>query len=699
MVATGITTNVNKFKYQFLVVPYKVHYSKLPGQQSSSFPAKDLLPFVKRTYNYIYTGENLDVLNFKLNFNTLFFQAANPKMGNNSKNESINAAGPSGNQTVKTAKDASEGASKNIYDNAPIISDDEASSLAQRGGTTRTDPYFQLAYNAHRAILESVNLLTAEMDIVGDPYFLATSGQSNYFSGTKQLGLTDDGEATPQFGPVLCKINFSNPVDIGANGQFEFTKLLPFSGIYQVIKVKHTFRNGAFKQNLKLIRFNGQISDPKEKISKVNQPTQTAKPGEQSRTDSAPAEVPKQGVKENNVDLGAMINRGFPTAAGIQGPEASKLNQIAKAAFGLTAVLAGVDLLKGGLKADLGTLASFAAVGAGAASLLNQAGSIAGSILPGNAASLLSSDVVTSVSGLSGSIRSAASNLVAGVAPSTQEFLKTASGASITDGSGNPILTGAAALNPAGALSSVADKIGNITASSIPSIGNIGGALSQSQKNAVIADATAKGIPVDQALRNASLFGVNLPGVVSNNGAIAAKLGIDPKMLSGLSGGAIDSKLIDQIKQAAEEIPKNTDLGKIKEQGIVMKNIAADAFKNLPAIPPALKAPLANVPSRSVASTLSAEQRAAVIADATAKGIPVDQALRNASLFGINIKGLSTEAQAIAISNNPQALAGNAQALGALGLSAADIASGKFESIAKQLGQLTPGFPNATDVV
>ena len=693
MIPLGLdtTTNVHKYIYQFLVVPYKVHYTRLPTQQSKPFSAKELLPFVKRTYNYIYTGKNTDVLNFKLNFNSLFFQASNPKMGNSDQSETASGAAPAGTQNKSIPKDAASGAKSSPNDIAPILSNGPSSSYGGRAGPARSDPYYQLAFNAHQAILESVNLLTAEVEIIGDPFYISTSGLSNYFSNVKQLGLSEDGEAIPSIAPVLCKINFQNPVDIDpVTGQYSYAELVSFSGVYQVIKCKNIFRNGTFRQQLKLLRFSGQINDdeadlPFERLLFTNDP----KKGEQPRKDSAPADAPKQGVKSNDIDLQNMINRGFPQAS-VAGPESNPLNQIAKAAFGIGAVLGGIELLKGGLKLDLNTVVGLSSVAVGASSLLDQAGSVAKSILPGSASDLLKSDVTKSLSGSVGQVSNLSNNLGVSLPASTNDILKTANGMAVTDGSGNPILTGAAALNPAGAVGNVSDKIGNIN--SLPSSG-----LSPAQKNAVIADAKAKGIPVDQALRNASMFGVNLPGVAASNGSLAAKLGIDTSALSKLTG--VDSNLVDKMKQAAEAIPKNTDLGKIKSQGIIMGDMSADSFKNLPALPPILKAPLAALPSRSVSSTLTAEQRTAVIADAKAKGVPVDQALRNASMFGINLKGLTPEAQAIAISNNPQALAGNTAALGALGISSADITSGKFDTISKQMQQMNPGVPSLNDAM
>ena len=106
------TNNVHLFTYQYIVVPYKVHYSKLPGQQNSKHDIKTMLPYVKRTYDYLYQGKNVDVLSFKLNFNNLFFQAAVPKSGNTDKSGTKDSAGASNDEVVKSKTGQAAGASK-----------------------------------------------------------------------------------------------------------------------------------------------------------------------------------------------------------------------------------------------------------------------------------------------------------------------------------------------------------------------------------------------------------------------------------------------------------------------------------------------------------------------------------------------------------------------------------------------------------
>jgi hypothetical protein len=59
----------------YVVTPYKVHYTKIPTYGAEQIDDKKLRKLSLRQYNYIYTGDNVDIITFKLNFNTLFFEA------------------------------------------------------------------------------------------------------------------------------------------------------------------------------------------------------------------------------------------------------------------------------------------------------------------------------------------------------------------------------------------------------------------------------------------------------------------------------------------------------------------------------------------------------------------------------------------------------------------------------------------------
>ena len=87
--------------YAYVVSPYKIHISRIPNYGHDLIKEETLKKASLREYNYIYTGKNVDVLNFKLNFNTLFFEAVPAAMGNKDIVGSKNTAAPNNGVDVK----------------------------------------------------------------------------------------------------------------------------------------------------------------------------------------------------------------------------------------------------------------------------------------------------------------------------------------------------------------------------------------------------------------------------------------------------------------------------------------------------------------------------------------------------------------------------------------------------------------------
>jgi hypothetical protein len=665
-----LTTNQQKFTYQYIVCPYKVHFSKLPGQEKSQFSAKNMSSLIKRTYNYLYQGKNIDVLGFKLNFNNLFFQAAVPKMGNVDQSGTANAAGAANTPEIKMAPGAGKNAQKNVNDVVPTIGDTNAVSSNGKGQQSQADPYSKIAELAHNAILESVNLLTGEIEILGDPFYLSTSGMGNYLPKNKDGAITTDGEATINTGPVVARINFRNPVDIDPQtGLVRFSELTPFSGVYQVLRCRNSFRDGVFKQTLNIMRYNGQIDEtPTLKETKAIQPIEGNKPGEQQVIDAAPKSVNKFGAKQNDFNIGALLGKGFPEI-GIAKASFKSVTGLLPAgnlfdsatagiSVGLNAFAGANSLLKG-IPAGVDALTKLAGTNLDPAASLAQLGNAAKSFLPGNPASELNANVVSSLAN-----------------------------SSIADSLGATTIASVSAMGAASAdlVKNIGDKVGNLTASLA---NGTSGGLTPAQRAAVIEDARLNGIPVAQALRNAEVFGYNLPGSAASPANLASKLGIDASQISGLTG-KLDSKVLTEIENIAKSVPTNVSLDKIKETGIIMAGITKENIANLPAMPTKLKAPSPDLPASSSASSLTPAQRTAVIEDATAKGIPVEQALRNASMFGVNTLNLTDKAKEIALASTPQLLTGTLGA-GAGLLGSADLLTGKVSTIQKSLGGLIPG--------
>ena len=148
-----------------------------------------------------------------------------------------------------------------------------------------------------RIINSNVYLLKLDMMIIGDPYFLPTSGMMNTDEPTRifvdpRSYYTADGQRTAtgqaygngrgeiNYVDRMCyvEVNFQTPVDIQTggnhfifpttggytNGMGETVRLGEFSGLYRVQSVMNSFRQGKFEQTLTLIRSGNMSIDAKE---------------------------------------------------------------------------------------------------------------------------------------------------------------------------------------------------------------------------------------------------------------------------------------------------------------------------------------------------------------------------------------------------------------------------------------------------
>jgi hypothetical protein len=312
--------------FNYVVTPYKVHYALLPGfQNNQKIDVKKLKTLVLREYNYLYTGLNVDVLKFKLDYNTLYFDALPRGLGKNNSSGSSDGAAPSENNAVASIA-------------TPIKTESTIPSTGQRaswkyvethrgnnpnaGQPRPDDPYAAMAKNIHQGLVESVSKLTGEIEIIGDPFFLVTGGIGNYRPGPsdKQLGATVDNEADHYYGQVLISITFRNPIDIQTlkeGGLLKFSGgVSDASGVFMVTQVAHSFREGVFRQTMQLIRMPGQLPDPI--------PVTDAKQAIQGEENPA-TQVREATVPAGTLNLGAVaiapatIQAGITKAASLPG--------------------------------------------------------------------------------------------------------------------------------------------------------------------------------------------------------------------------------------------------------------------------------------------------------------------------------------------------------------------------------------------
>jgi hypothetical protein len=258
-------------KYIFKVTPYRIHYTSFPGYEAIPFEAKKLDPYLWRRYNYLYTGKNIDVLNFKLNFNLAFTSEIPKGNANNDTPGAARGAAPESSVEVKRTdtniavlkSDQTSGGSVATTPNATSISR-VADGTA---GQVSDDPYWTIARNMHASIVtqKGAALVLGDLEILGDPFYLVTGGIGNNTPPEENPGITTNGEASYLAGQVLISLEFRTPQDIGtlAEGgllKFQDTSRAPFGGIFRVSKVSSTLKDGQFKQVLSIERMQGQVS-------------------------------------------------------------------------------------------------------------------------------------------------------------------------------------------------------------------------------------------------------------------------------------------------------------------------------------------------------------------------------------------------------------------------------------------------------
>jgi len=267
-------------KYTFIVAPYKIHYTRIPRYNSQRVDSKALSRKVIREYNYIYTGKNVDVLNFKLNFNTLFFEAVPRALGKSNYAFSRDGLGRNGTPDISSTPEDLNKLARSQNATAPTMGDVSKPSNIGTGGPLSMTPFSILAREMHDAIVNSkASMLQGELEIIGDPMFLVTTGHGNYKPKSEGGGITVDGEAVYAQSETLISINFRNPVDIGPDGLVQFDRnRVPFSGVYRVNKVRNSFKDGTFKQSLEVMRIPGQTlenevpSNPADKMKTRDNP-------------------------------------------------------------------------------------------------------------------------------------------------------------------------------------------------------------------------------------------------------------------------------------------------------------------------------------------------------------------------------------------------------------------------------------------
>lgn len=556
--------------FTYVVTPYRLHFTSIPNLESSLVDEKKLKKSTLREYNYIYTGLNTEVRNFRLNFNNLYFEAIPQDIGNKEAPGIQTAARPGNKPALKINESAPDSTSS--VPQPSKRSDPEATNVlppsGYNAGLPKNDPYSVLARSMHEKVINSVSLLTGELEIIGDPLYLVTGGTGNYTPKMVSTLETDDGEVAHLRGQVLIAINFRNPIDINSfekGGMMYFdSNRVPFSGVYRVNTVKNTFKDGQFNQRLSIIRVPGQIidqpiepSDPKDIIKTVPNPYDQVKEDTSNAKDF--------GQRVDSSTLEEQLDRGIPTTGvnfsnspgGLGGDDPSLKSQT----FGNFPNQGSLDSNSSQIGLPLPSdfsrnvrLSQLGLAGLSQFSLEN--------------ASKVKSTISTLLGNNSKSLtKSLAQELVAGSLERSLNISHPGSGI----GAGSSVK-----------LSSLESKL---SADSLSLTGGLPKTIGSFNVDTVYRANQSSDI-----LSNVSDNVSSLLGSRSDPNAIGARVGIDVNKVSGLAN-LFSSKLTKQINQYSL-VPDDVNLTQAVEQGLRLEYMNPGDLRNLPATQPDSSAPL-----------------------------------------------------------------------------------------------------------
>jgi hypothetical protein len=257
----------------YRVVPYKVHESTMPVPGTKSTKYKMLLKQCVKAYNYLYTGKNQDILKFNLLFDNKFVTAFEANMGNNTADAITNASNGTvkGKQAdVKSPKGGPLRSVLNGIGNYQSVYTATKTNQDRRGTGGEETPEIRMARAYHDAVTYGGDLNKAEIEIVGDPYYITGNGMGNFSSPpTDWFNITKDGSINYQNGEVDIAIFFRTPLDINpSTGLYTMagTRTGQFSGIFKLQKIVSRFSNGQFTQTLTLNRRTIDPTDEKEVV-------------------------------------------------------------------------------------------------------------------------------------------------------------------------------------------------------------------------------------------------------------------------------------------------------------------------------------------------------------------------------------------------------------------------------------------------
>lgn len=236
-------------KITYYIEPYVYYNTKFRD-------APKALPTVyAKEYQYIFTGKNHSILNFDIDFDTMFYTAIT---ADRSKVQATAV------QKMPTEDQTNDGAEKVQSVRIQQAVTQPVAGQADLVNPASPDSKGVLINDFSKSMMSSSrgDMITVNLKIVGDPELIKQDDvfynpSNNPRQGTTPLLDPKSNSLVYDAGEVFALLTFKTPVDIDDRTglmKFENFQTSVFSGLYKILVVENVFERGQFTQSLQLVR-------------------------------------------------------------------------------------------------------------------------------------------------------------------------------------------------------------------------------------------------------------------------------------------------------------------------------------------------------------------------------------------------------------------------------------------------------------
>ena len=229
----GMDNKEGRYKYNiaFAVEKSNIYYNDFPWAKKG----KPVGQGYHKVYNYIYSGNNTEVLSFDLKFRTAFLQVMTAGTGSPFANKDDTFS-----PVVQELPQSLEGNTINSQDSIKRARAKDLFSSVMSDG---------------------VDMVELDMSIVGDPSYLPTSDA--YWQDKVRAGalytepFMPDGTINYNLTAPFVQVNLKTPIDYDENSGLANPSRFgnsSFSGVYRLTQIDSTFSGGQFQQRINGIR-------------------------------------------------------------------------------------------------------------------------------------------------------------------------------------------------------------------------------------------------------------------------------------------------------------------------------------------------------------------------------------------------------------------------------------------------------------